>query len=275
MKSFRPTGSVRISLVEVKDSAKRNSCHVTIARRAGGAVHEAPVDPGLLQRGLLERGPELDRERAVEGQLAHVARGGVENALGGEFREVLQIGERLDGRGRVQRAGAVLGQHRAAIGEDEGIDDDDRVLAAMAEQAHPELPVAGQRLGARAQPLEGGQALGIDAGGLEQIGVLEAELPDIDVEGDAVEAALVDGRIPGAGEDPVAGDPSLPGHSGELGHRAGFGEGADPDLVERCRQASRARGRLRTSGRPSRPQSGPRRRPLAATGGRPARRRRR
>ncbi len=199
-----------------------------------GAVDEVPVDLGLLQRRLLERRPELDGERAVEEQFAHVAGGGIGHARRRIGRERGEIGERADRLGAGQPARAVVVEHLAAVREDERVHHHHGVLALVGEEADAELAVGGvgQLLAGRLQALEGGDRGGVDAGGLEQVVVVERELPDIDVERDAPQLAVIVGRAPGAGEEGVGGDAGALRHVVERLDRAGRGEGRDPDLVD-------------------------------------------
>ena len=73
MKSFIPTGNVRMSLVEVNDSANRNSCHVTIRTNTAVATR-----PGQLSGTMIKKkariGPAPSRAAASSSSIGRRAR---------------------------------------------------------------------------------------------------------------------------------------------------------------------------------------------------------
>ena len=118
---------------------------------------------------------------------------GVVDALRGVWHDRLQIFQRANRGVAGQAARAVVVQHLAAVREDEAVENHDRVLALVSEEADAKLAVGRQLRAGGLEALEGREALRIDLGGLEQIGVVIAEAPDVDVERDAPEVAAVVG----------------------------------------------------------------------------------
>ena len=168
-----------------------------------GAIHKAPIDVRGLQGWLLQCWPELDRKRAVQEQLAHRAGIGVQNALWRELCQILQVFHRFDSWRFVQRTHARAVQNFATIGEDKGVYYDHSVFTAVTKEADTEFTIACHRFGCSTQAVKCGQARSIDASGIQQILIVEAELPYVDVERNTVKAVIENRAVPSATEEAV------------------------------------------------------------------------
>lgn len=75
----------------------------------------------------------------------------------------------------------------------------------MTEETDAELSVLGKCFRCGTQAIEGCQACRVHAGGIKQVLIIEAELPDIDVEGHTVKTIIDDSTVPCTAKEPVTG----------------------------------------------------------------------